>query len=222
LLRGHYEVLARTLLRMQEPGEAAEAVERMIQVPPDTASQAFKAAELLARCVTLLEKAFTMTAEERKVKARQLQERIKKLLSITVEKCPDNPGEQNNLAWALATHLNPLIRDPARAMELARKAVAKTPTNGVHWNTLGVSRYYAGQWKDAAAALRKSMEFRQGGDSFDWFVLSMAHCKMGEKAEARKWFHKAVAWMDDKKNQPKIDADLRRFRAEAAALLGEK
>ena len=45
----------------------------------------------------------------------------------------------------------------------------------------------------------------------------MARWQLREEEQARKRFHQAVLWMD--KNQPQ-DAELRRFRAEAAALLG--
>jgi tetratricopeptide (TPR) repeat protein len=221
LLRRHHEMLALTLQELKEPREAAEAAEEMFKIRPDSSTNALKAAELLAGCITLVQKDSGMTAEERNVKSRQYEHRIKQLLTIAVEKCPDRPPAHNNLAWSLANHSSPLVRNPARAVELVRKAVTKAPTNGAYWNTMGVALFYAGQWKDAKAALGKSMAFRHGGDSYDWFVLSMAHCKLGEKHEARKWFHKAVAWMDDKKNQGKIDADLRRFRAEAAALLGD-
>jgi hypothetical protein len=60
------------------------------------------------------------------------------------------------------------------------------------------------------------MELRQGGDGTDWFFLAMAHARMGDKQEARKWFDRAVAWME--KNRPGDD-ELRRFRAEAEELL---
>src|SRR5262245_63888296 len=61
------------------------------------------------------------------------------------------------------------------------------------------------------------MELRQGGFSADWFFLAVAQWQLGEKEQARKRVHQAVLWMD--KNQPQ-DAELRCFRAEAAALLG--
>ncbi len=65
-------------------------------------------------------------------------------------------------------------------------------------------------------ALEKSMELGKGGISFDWFFLAMAHWQLGKKDEARQWYDKAVPWME--KNNPKNE-ELRRFRAEAAALL---
>ena len=45
----------------------------------------------------------------------------------------------------------------------------------------------------------------------------MAHWQVGNKEEARRWYDKAVEWME--KNKPD-DEELRRFRAEAAELLG--
>lgn len=50
----------------------------------------------------------------------------------------------------------------------------------------------------------------------DWFVLTMAHWQLGNKEESRRWYDKAVPWME--KNQAE-DEELRRFRAEAEELL---
>src|SRR5262249_29472502 len=106
-----------------------------------------------------------------------------------------------------------------RAVEFARKAVELAPKEGNCWNTLGAAQYRAGNWRDAIAALEKSMELQKGGDPHDWFVLAMAHWQLGEKEKARNWFGQAVQWMD--KNQPKNE-ELRRFRTEAAEVLGLK
>ena len=58
---------------------------------------------------------------------------------------------------------------------------------------------------------------KDGGNSWQWFFLAMAHWQLGEKDEARQWYDQAVEWMEQK--QPDND-ELRRFRAEAAELLG--
>jgi superkiller protein 3 len=120
-------------------------------------------------------------------------------------------------AWALATDPEPTRRDPGRAVSLAKEAVERKPQEGRCYNTLGTALYRAGRWEDAIAALEQSMELRQGGDSFGWFFLAMAHCQLGENGRARGWYGRAVRWMD--KNQPKNE-ELGRFRAEAAELLG--
>jgi WD40 repeat protein len=145
---------------------------------------------------------------------------------------PDNPKARkairlsprfapwtNDLAWRLANRLNPEPHHVRTAVALALHAVKSAPAGGVFWNTLGAAHYRAGDWKEAVAALEKAMALRNGGDSFDWFFLAMAHWQLGEKEKAHQWYDQAVQWMD--KNQPE-NGELRRFRAEAAELLGRK
>jgi serine/threonine protein kinase/WD40 repeat protein len=141
-----------------------------------------------------------------------------------VRLAPDHANARNALAqllnhqaWFLATHAEPKSRDPGRAVKLAQEAVELAPNEGTIWNTLGVAHYRAEEWKVAIAALTKSMELRKGGDSFDWYFLAMGHWQLEQKEEARKWYDQAVAWMN--KHQPQNE-ELRRFRAEAAELLG--
>ena len=123
----------------------------------------------------------------------------------------------NNLPWQLATCPGLKLRDPKQAVTLAKRAVELAPGNGLYWNILGVAQYRNGDWKAAVEALLKSIQFRNGGDSFDFFFLAMAHWQLDEKEKARAWFEKAVAWMD--KHEPN-DEELKRFRAEATVLLG--
>jgi serine/threonine protein kinase/WD40 repeat protein/tetratricopeptide (TPR) repeat protein len=131
--------------------------------------------------------------------------------------------DHNNLAWFLATHPDPKLRDPIRAVALAKKAVEAAPTEGLYWNTLGAAQYRAGDWKAAVAALKKSMELRQGGDAFDFFFLAMACERLGQKEQARKWYKQAALWVEKNgpalAKNPQYAEELRRFRAEAAELL---
>jgi tetratricopeptide (TPR) repeat protein len=133
---------------------------------------------------------------------------------------PKNAKAPNNLAWLLSTCPDARFRDADRALELAKKAVELTPLDGPHWNTLGVAHYRAGDWKAAALALEKSNDLLGGKQlSFNAFFLAMAHKQLGNKDEPRQWYEQAVQWMENNKPQ---DEELRRFRAEAAALLGTK
>jgi tetratricopeptide (TPR) repeat protein/serine/threonine protein kinase len=131
----------------------------------------------------------------------------------------DNALAHNSLAWLLATCPDAKFRDPPLAVQLAKKAIELQPKDGGSWNTLGVAHYRARDWKASIAALEKSMELRKGGDAFDWFFLAMAHWQLGHKDEARQWYDRAVEWME--KNPPKNE-ELKRFRTEAAELLGVK
>ncbi|MBI1917218.1 MAG: protein kinase [Planctomycetes bacterium] len=136
-----------------------------------------------------------------------------------IELEPNQAVCHNELAWLLATCAEAKFRNPKRALELAKKAVALSPKERNYWNTLGVAHYRAGNWKEAVAALVKAMELDQGGHSCDWFFLAMAHWQLGDKEAARKWYDQAVEWME--KHHPQHE-ELRRFRAEAAELLGVK
>jgi tetratricopeptide (TPR) repeat protein/tRNA A-37 threonylcarbamoyl transferase component Bud32 len=135
---------------------------------------------------------------------------------LACELAPDDPEVSNRLAWFLATCAEPRLRKPAQAVRLARKAVDASPKAGPFWNTLGAAHYHNGDAKAAVAALEKSMRLRAGGDSYDWFFVAMAHHRLGDHAKARGWFERAVGWMT--KYMPHDD-ELRRFRAEAEALL---
>jgi len=121
------------------------------------------------------------------------------------------------LALSLATRPDGRFRDPKRAVQLAKKAASLWPDHASCWHTLGVAQYRAREWNAAIEALEKSMELSSGGDGFEWFFLAMAHWQLDHKEEARRWYYKAVEWME--KNKPD-DEQLRRFRAEAAELLG--
>jgi Flp pilus assembly protein TadD len=130
---------------------------------------------------------------------------------------PDRASTHNTLAWLLATCPALKLRDPGQAVAHAKKAVELAPGAGMILNTLGVAQYRNGDWKAAVEALMKSVQLRKGGNSFDFFFLAMAHWQLDDKDKARAWYDQAVTWMD--KNKPQ-DADLKRFRAEATALLG--
>ena len=130
---------------------------------------------------------------------------------------PDTQASMSLLAGFLANGPDAGLRDPKRAVELAKDAVELAPRSASSWQVLGWTRYRTGAWKDSIAALEKSIELSEdGGDSFQWFFLAMAHWQVGDKEQARKWYDRAVEWAD--KNQP-ADARLRRFRVEAAELL---
>jgi hypothetical protein len=120
---------------------------------------------------------------------------------------------QNAMAWRLVKDRNLAYRDPKWALELAAKAVELAPAEGSNWNTLGVAHYRAGQWTEAVKALTKAAELMADKQfSSNGFFLAMAHGQLKEEEQARRWYERAVEWMD---KQASTSHDLRRFRAEA-------
>lgn len=150
--------------------------------------------------------------------ATKRQQEAEAMYGKLLEHSPKSASAYNIVAWILATSPDPKLRDPKRAVELAQKAIELKPEEGMIWNTLGAAHYRAGEWKDGITALMKSDELLKGElVSFNAYLLAMAHWQLDEKDRAHAWYNRAVQWMD--KNEPTND-ELRRFRSEAAELLG--
>jgi hypothetical protein len=129
-------------------------------------------------------------------------------------------ASMNHLADFLAHASDMKFRDPPRALELAKKAVELSPKTADYWVTCGGARYRTGDWKGAIADLEKAIGLRTPDHPFNadaGLFLAMAHWQLGEKDQAREWFAKSVQWMW---KGTKEDTELKRFRAEAAELLG--
>jgi serine/threonine protein kinase len=202
-------VLGSFLRRRGEAGEARVSLQRSIRVLEQLVAEfpdVFWARRQLGEsCLELAQLSDDDAAE--------------RLLSRAVELCNALPASaahlmQNQMAWRLVASKCDAGR-AAEAVRLVTAATAAAPDRGSYWNTLGVAQFRAGNLRDAQAAFERSMALRHGGDSFDWFFLAMADWQQGEKESARRWFDKAVDWMD--KNAPH-NAELIRFRSEAQDL----
>ncbi|MFO0847715.1 MAG: tetratricopeptide repeat protein [Gemmataceae bacterium] len=104
----------------------------------------------------------------------------------------------------------------AGAARHARTAAELEPT-GDFLNALGYVLYRGGDWAGAVAAVRRAIPAKSGGDAADFFILALAHERLGDKKQAREWYDRAVAWMD--RHAPGAE-NLIQVREEAAARLG--
>jgi tetratricopeptide (TPR) repeat protein/WD40 repeat protein len=131
-----------------------------------------------------------------------------------------SPRALNNTAWRLVT--GPVEqRDPPRALRLIQEAMRRAPDNALYLNTLGVVQYRNGQYRESVATLEKSLARGQGqADAFDLFFLAMCHHRLGDAAQAKDCFARAVKWWQGQKNLSADHAEeLKTFQAEAEALL---
>jgi tetratricopeptide (TPR) repeat protein len=127
----------------------------------------------------------------------------------------------NNEAWRMLTGVGK-ERNPARALELAQRAVALSPEEQTYWNTLGVAQYRTGDFQSAVSTLERSLAQSQGQmDGFDLYFLAMAHQKLGQTQQAKACFDQAGRWLANHQSLPdNLLAELNAFRAEARACLG--
>jgi tetratricopeptide (TPR) repeat protein len=103
-----------------------------------------------------------------------------------------------------------------------RKAVELAPADSGCQQALGWALCRVGAWKDSIEAFHKSMDLQKhpkGGDPGQWFGLAVAHWNLGDKTEARRWYDRAVRWME--KHAPE-NWEFRRYRAQAEKVLGVK
>ena len=148
-------------------------------------------------------------------------------------------------AWFFVSCPDPQFRDPAQAIRLAEMGRKQRPSDPYYPQMLGLAHYRLGNWQKAVAALDASGQLISAGNRatvlrpgwsmpflgtlrYARFVLAMAHWQLSqqeqetEKAEqhqqtARQYFEQAVQEMQ---TPARGDAELHRFRAEAAELLG--
>jgi tetratricopeptide (TPR) repeat protein len=111
------------------------------------------------------------------------------------------------------------LRDPALAGRCAEEAVARAPTNGQFWNTLGVARYRGGAWAESVVVLKKALALGYESDAEDGFVLAMALWRTGDRRAARDQYERAVGQMDALASPPD---GWRAVQEEATTLLGLK
>jgi serine/threonine protein kinase/tetratricopeptide (TPR) repeat protein len=132
-------------------------------------------------------------------------------------KHPDKPLLVHALAWFLTDCPATQFRDPKRAVGYAQTALKHSPTSARYWFTLAAAQFRAGEYSNANAALNKSIELANGRDARHWLLQAMTRFNLGDRDLAHKRYRQAVEWMA--KHKP-ADEELRRFRAEAAQLLG--
>lgn len=77
---------------------------------------------------------------------------------------PQSPAVRNNLAWVLATHDDPRIRDPRRAVALS-EAVCREHPSAEYFGTLAAAYQAAGRMDDAREAIAKATRHAQAAGS---------------------------------------------------------
>jgi Flp pilus assembly protein TadD len=85
------------------------------------------------------------------------------------------------------------LRDPGRAVTLARSATALAPQGGDCWRALGAALCRSEKWAEAVEALNKVVALR-AADGRVWLLLALAHAKLGDRDAARGCYDKVRQW----------------------------
>src|SRR5262249_28274304 len=136
------------------------------------------------------------TARGRHEDARREYRRAVEDYERLVREFPESPGYGRDLAWLLAMCPDATLRNPARAVEVARSATERAPQGGDSWRARGAPLIRSGAWKGAVEARNKAVDPHNGGAGREWLLLALAHGPLGAPATARRWFDKARGWTD--------------------------
>ncbi len=134
---------------------------------------------------------------------------------------PENARDAGMLFAQAAVHLwgfyyaCPNLYDGPRALELAKRAVLLDPQSKYIRAVLGVALYRAGRYHEARDTLLETLPAR-AEDPSRLFFLAMTSEKLGKRADARRYFDRAVVWVGA--HSPS-DLESARFRDEAAKVL---
>jgi serine/threonine protein kinase/tetratricopeptide (TPR) repeat protein len=191
--------LANALFAQGKHAEAERANRQAVQLAPDSPVGHFG----LARSLHAQGKHAEAIAEYREA----------------IHLAPQWPEPHNAAAWLLATSPDSKVRAPKEALSLAKKAVELSPQTWNFWGTLGTAQYRTGDFQAALGSFQRAAELDKARAGCDGFWVAMIHWRLGNKDLARQAYDQTVQWMEKHNAE---DEELRRFRDEAAELLGTK
>jgi WD40 repeat protein/tetratricopeptide (TPR) repeat protein len=91
-------------------------------------------------------------------------------------------------------------------LALAQRAVNADPRNYVYARALGAALFRAGQHEAAVRQLQAAAGLRQVPSPSVWLFLALAHHRLGQEDEARRWLERATKWMDEARGRKADEA----------------
>jgi tetratricopeptide (TPR) repeat protein len=89
------------------------------------------------------------------------------------------------------------VADARPFWKLAERVFAANTSRYDSAYILGAALYRAERFEDAARQLTNANKLhKQGGTAYDCLFLAMTHQRLGNAAEAKKWYDKGVKWID--------------------------
>jgi serine/threonine protein kinase len=166
---------------------------------------------------------------DRRAEADRLARRMVETVEAWGDEAPTTSDDRgalasayNDLAWRILTKPDFPIRDPERAVGLARLATTILPNSpgiGAIWNTVGLALYRIGDDAGAEDALQRAIQFdRGGGTPDDWLILAMVRHRQGRIDEAKQLVEQSHEAM--KRAPEKTTGDRVLLDREASQLLG--
>jgi|GEM_PF-3582558 len=223
---GPWRIRAWAKAELKDAEGAREDYEKAIDLEPN-------------RAQIWYELALIHLAKDDRTGYRKICERMIELFALK-----SDPSTINSVAWTCV--LDPeAVKDWTplrRSVEQAVTGASQAETRYLYLNTLGAILYRAGDAAEAVKRLNEAMKtytIQEGqpelvgtspsrqmralveeGTAWDWVFLAMAHHRLGNAAQARKWLDKATNPTHEDSNGPwTLRLELKILRNEAKAFL---
>lgn len=164
--------------------------------------------------------------------ARQLITEHRRVIAVVPER--ERAFALQQLAWLLVSWPDPIIRDPEDAIKLEEKVLTMEAADDANKMcgamVIGLAHLRKNNWSACIEWMERPNE-RSTRDNWpnaravEWFALAIANGQLGHKTEARKWYQRAVSWIEDDPNDMDYSVgerpfDFENLRAEAEDVLG--
>lgn len=168
--------LARCLLKLERPGDAADVLREMTEDEPNNLDYRVRLADLLVKSGRLSEAEpelrRVIEADRCNTDARALlaylaysRERFEEqidLLRVGVQECSESTKLSNNLAYALATTPRTELRDGVEALALAERTVGSTDHPGASFlDTLAAACAETGDFDRAVETVKEAIALEE-------------------------------------------------------------
>jgi hypothetical protein len=128
----------------------------------------------------------------------------------------DFPGEAHDAAreldW-LRGNRPDILKESQRGATSDDEAESVLPRRMV-----AIACLRASHWEEAIGHLTFIADWRTQGKAYDWFYIAMAHHHLNHAEEARTWYERAVASMEEERL---LDEDMNDLRFRVAELIGD-
>jgi tetratricopeptide (TPR) repeat protein len=218
-LRESFLTLASVQVRLGRHADAARTADQMARQFPNDWKEHCRSLVVLGYCIPLAERDAALTVEQRAARVDDYHRQARSSITELLAEAETNLDAQLEVAWLLVSSPVSRLRDPERALDLARRGAKAAPTESARasfLNTLGVAHYRLGQWEQARETLNEAAALRAGGNFNDWVFLAMSCWQLQKKETARLYLAQAENAL---RRKGQLTRDERRFLEEAITLI---
>jgi hypothetical protein len=212
---------------MGNHAQAAAEAQARVHRTPDALRAYVEAAQLLVRCAAVADldasamedSGLPPSPDPLVTPSEQYRDAARRILDDSATATMIHPVWEPELAWLLATCSDHSLRDPPRALDIARRLGRGNMQNAELMLKVGAASLACGKY-DAAIGAAKMADQASGGELHAHLIIwALAEGRRGNLEEAQRWYAKALDRRARMHRTYQEDDGIKALYAEAAELL---